>query len=87
MIKRRTTLSRTRENDLELISEGRGQGAGANYKPWLLVHQERSDCTSLRYYLPLTGRVHHLLTRANINYFFDLSYDDTVTDIREYYAL
>lgn len=82
-----STIFRCKEKDLEMIEVGRGQGILADYQPWLYVHQERGDCTSLRFYLPLTGRTHQLLTRKNIQCFMELIFDDTVTDIREYYAL
>ena len=86
-MKNKSTLSRKKDNDLNLIKAGRGQGIGKDYQPWLLAHQERGDCTSLRCYSRLTGRVHHLFTRKDINYFYELNYDNTITDIREYYAL
>ena len=82
-----STVPRNWKQDTDLIKSGRGQGEGVNFLPWYLAHQERRDCTTLRCYSPLTGRVHHLFTRKNIQYFYEFLFDETITDIREYYAL
>ena len=87
MPKHESSVPRNRKTDLNLIQMGRGQGEGRCYVPWLLAHQEHIDGTTLRIYNPLTGRMHHLFTRKMIWYYFEMCFDDTVTDIRENFAL
>ena len=43
------------------IKEGRGQGSGANYKPWLRIHEVPSQGLSHRIYSFKTKRTHHLM--------------------------
>ena len=47
------------------VREGRGQGAGANYKPWLRVSDVPSKGFSHRIWGELTHRVHHLRKRRS----------------------
>ncbi|MDE9412858.1 hypothetical protein [Acinetobacter johnsonii] len=42
------------------IKEGRGQGSGANYKPWLRIHEVPSQGLSHRIYSFKTKRTHQL---------------------------
>ena len=69
------------------IREGRGQGTGKNYKPWLTV----SDVPSLgrvhRVYCTKTDREHHLLSDNEYGAFLLQWWDDAVTDIREQFPL
>lgn len=69
------------------LKEGRGQGQGAGYKPWLRT----SDVPSLgrvhRVYCPKTTRVHHFLSDTEYFAFLHFWWDDTVIDIREQFPL
>ena len=49
---------------LRYLKEGRGQGTGADYKPWIYIHDFPSRGISARIPGRTTGRIHHLsLTR------------------------
>lgn len=69
------------------IKEGRGQGTGPDYNPWLKVGDISSKGRSTRIYGHTTNRVHHLLSDLQLYYFYFLEYDDQVIDIREQYPL
>lgn len=69
------------------ISDGRGQGHGKDYKPWLTIRDVASDGTCTRVLGWKTDRVHHLLSQLETDYFYNLEWSDVVTDIREQYPL
>ena len=69
------------------IKEGRGQGSGANYKPWLRIHEVPSQGLSHRIYSFKTKRTHHLLSNLELGVFLTLDWMDHVQDIREQYPL
>ncbi len=69
------------------IREGRGQGYGGNYKPWLTVRDVPSKGLSSRIRGWKTGRVHHLLSIHERSYFFILEWSIIVIDIREQFPL
>ena len=69
------------------VSEGRGQGEGKDYKPWIRVQDFASHGTVSRIYSPKTGRVHHLLSNNERYYFYLLEWSDQVIDIREQFPL
>lgn len=60
------------------VKEGRGQGEGENYKPWLTIQD-----------FPSKGRVTRILgwTTQRIHHFFLLDWEERVIDIREHYPL
>lgn len=72
---------------LRYLKEGRGQGTGANYKPWILIHDFPSRGISARIPGRTTGRIHHLLSRNEEYYFYILDADPEVLDIREQFPL
>lgn len=72
---------------LRYLKEGRGQGAGENYKPWILIHDFPSRGISARISGRTTGRIHHLLSRNEEFYFYILDADPDVLDIREQFPL
>ena len=80
---RNTTKSTIRK----WIDEGRGQGVGAAYRPWLQVQDVPSTGISSRIKSWKTGRIHHLLSRLETNFFFNLEWSLRVTDIREQFPL
>jgi hypothetical protein len=69
------------------IKEGRGQGTGANYKPWLTIHDVPSDGRAHRAFGWTTKRIHHLLSDIEYRHFLLLDWADKVTDIREEFPL
>ncbi|WP_018277472.1 heteromeric transposase endonuclease subunit TnsA [Teredinibacter turnerae] len=69
------------------IKEGRGQGAGSAYKPWLTVRDVPSEGRSHRVFGHLTQRTHHLLSDLELATFLLLQWRSTVTDIREQFPL
>jgi hypothetical protein len=69
------------------LKEGRGQGEGSSYCPWISVHDFSSQGTISRIAGHKTGRVHHFLSRNELNYFFLLEWSDKVLDIREQFPL
>lgn len=71
----------------KLIKEGRGQGRGKNYQPWLTVRDVPSTGLSTRIAGWKTERVHHFLSKLELSYFYILEWSPTVTDIREQYPL
>jgi hypothetical protein len=69
------------------IREGRGQGTGADYKPWLTVRDFPSLGVVSRVKGHTTGRVYHLMSTNETNLFYCLDWSDNVLDIREQYPL
>lgn len=69
------------------INEGRGQGTLAEYKPWITIHDLASRGVVSRVLGQKTGRIHHLLSRNEMAYFFILDSSDKVIDIREQFPL
>lgn len=75
------------EKIVQLEKEGRGKGAGANYKPWVQVGDFSSRGFSRRVFSQKTGRVHHLLSEVEWQLFLLLESSPAVLDIREQYPL
>ncbi|WP_158239248.1 TnsA endonuclease N-terminal domain-containing protein [Uliginosibacterium sp. TH139] len=71
----------------QLEREGRGKGAGAEYKPWVQVNDFSSRGYSRRVFSQKTGRVHHLLSEVEWQLFLLLEFSPAVLDIREQYPL
>lgn len=69
------------------IQEGRGQGTGATYQPWLLVQDVPSKGLAHRIKGWKTKRVHHLFSNHERDYFYILEWSAFVQDIREQYPL
>jgi hypothetical protein len=69
------------------IKEGRGQGEGENYKPWLTVQDVPSNGLASRKKGRTCNREHHLMSNLERDYFYLLDFSDSVTDIREQYPL
>ncbi len=70
-----------------LLEEGRGQGRGCAYTPWLNVRDVHSLGLSTRVRGWKTGRAHSLLSKLETNYFYVLDGSSVVTDIREQFPL
>jgi len=69
------------------IHEGRGQGEGENYSPWIRIHDFASTGIVSRIAGSKTRRVHHFMSMNEKNYFYLLEWSDDVLDIREQYPL
>jgi hypothetical protein len=69
------------------IQEGRGQGSGCDYKPWLTIQDVASQGLVTREKGWKTNRVHHMLSKLELVYFYVLEWAPLVSDIREQYPL
>ncbi len=85
MAKRRYCIDE--DKIIRFIKEGRGQGCGAEYRPWLTVQDVSSRGRSSRIHGVKTGREHHLLSDMETATFLLLDWSNAVTDIREQFPL
>ena len=69
------------------LKEGRGQGTGKDYVPWIKVQDFPSQGRSHRIPGWKTGRIHHLLSDLEKRTFYLFEWSDIVIDIREQYPL
>jgi hypothetical protein len=69
------------------IKEGRGQGIGAEYTPWLRIQDVSSNGLAHRIKGWKTKREHHFLSSLECRYFYVLEWSPHVLDIREQYPL
>jgi hypothetical protein len=69
------------------IKEGRGQGQGAEYLPWLTIHDVPSHGRRSRPFSLKTGRVHHLMSDVETSVFLLSDWNRSVLDIREQFPL
>lgn len=69
------------------VKEGRGQGYGTEYRPWLTVQDVSSLGRSSRIYSRKTSREHHFLSDIETALFLLFDWSDAVTDIREQFPL
>ncbi|WP_457945396.1 TnsA endonuclease C-terminal domain-containing protein [Caproiciproducens sp. LBM24188] len=69
------------------IKEGRGQGEGENYKPWLAIQDFPSMGRVTRVFGWTTNRIHHFFSDTQLKYFYLLDWEERVIDIREHYPL
>ena len=69
------------------LKEGRGQGTGADYRPWLTVQDVSSSGRSSRIHSRKTDREHHFLSDIETALFLLLDWANSVTDIREQFPL
>ncbi|MEI6558405.1 MAG: TnsA endonuclease N-terminal domain-containing protein [Rhodospirillaceae bacterium] len=67
--------------------EGRGQGRGPDYKPWLTVQDVSSQGRVHRLRGMKTGRQHHLLSDIEWRHFLLFDWAHDVEDIREQFPL
>jgi hypothetical protein len=52
------------------LAEGRGQGRGRDYRPWLQIHDVPSRGLASRVRSPLNGRVYHLMSQLETDWFY-----------------
>ncbi|MGH9841728.1 MAG: TnsA endonuclease N-terminal domain-containing protein [Blastocatellia bacterium] len=69
------------------LKEGRGQGRGADYQPWLHIQDVPSRGLATRIKGWKTSRCHHFLSKLECEYFYVLEWSPIVSDIREQYPL
>jgi hypothetical protein len=69
------------------VKEGRGQGEGADYKPWLTIQDVPSRGRSHRLLGISTGRIHHLLSDLELDLFLLLDWQPSTVDLREQFPL
>ena len=69
------------------LTEGRGQGELADYKPWIKISDISSSGRSHRVFGHKTRRTHHLLSDLELATFLVLEWSPTVLDIREQFPL
>lgn len=67
--------------------DGRGVGTGANYIPYLFIHDVPSLGLASRVWGWKASRVHHLLSRLELKFFYTLEWGLNVVDIREQFPL
>ena len=77
----------SRDTFKKYLKEGRGQGHGKEYMPWLTIHDFPSQGRSTRAPGWKTERVQHFLSDHEVRYFYLLEWSDSVTDIREQFPL
>ena len=85
MGKRKYTI--TEQKMKQKIKNGDGKGEGANYKPWISIHDLPSLGKVRRIRGWKTNRVHHFLSQLESDYFCILEWSDNVLDIREQFPL
>lgn len=83
----RFRLKYTEQKIKQLVRQGRGQGEGKDYLPWLQVGEFSSQGRSHRLYGIKTDRIHHFFSDLEQEYYYLLSWQDDVIDIREQYPL
>jgi len=71
----------------KFVHEGRGQGTGMDYNPWIHIQDFPSLGMVSRVPGTTTGRVHHLMSNLELSLFYLLDWSDDVLDIREQYPL
>ena len=80
---RRTTAKKIERR----LKEGRGQGTGAEYRPWLQIQDVPSLGLAHRILGLKTKRIHHFLSNQELRCFLMFEWMDEVIDIREQYPL
>ena len=68
-------------------AQGKGQGTGSSYEPWLNIQGVTSIGASSRIKGWKTQRIHHLLSSLETQFFYVLEWSANVIDIREQYPL
>lgn len=69
------------------LHAGRGQGERAEYLPWITVQDFSSKGIVSRVYSYKTNRIHHFLSRNELNFFYLLEWSEKALDIREQFPL
>lgn len=83
----RKIFKTTEQKIQNLLAQGRGQGEGAAYQPWLQIGDFSSKGRGHRIQDHRTGRIHHLFSDLEARYYYILAWSDNVLDIREQFPL
>ena len=78
----RKKMNLTEEKIQALVRAGRGQGEGAEYIPWLQIGDFSSQGRSHRIQDHENGRIHHLFSDLEADYYHILAWADTVRLLR-----
>ncbi|MFE8698291.1 TnsA endonuclease C-terminal domain-containing protein [Cytobacillus sp. FJAT-53684] len=70
-----------------LMAEGRGQGVGSDYIPWIKTNEFSSKGRATRIFGVKTGRLHHLNSDNQYRAFLTFEFANQVLDLRESYPL
>lgn len=81
------SLEWTQNKYERFLKEGRGQGVGKEYKPWLTIQDIPSRGRVSRIYGIKTQRIHHFFSDIETRMFYLLHWEDCVVDIREHYPI
>lgn len=71
----------------QFIKEGRGQGEGADYIPWIKVGEFSSQGRCHRVKDIYNGRIHHFFSDLELDYYYYFLWNDSIVDIREQFPL
>ncbi|MGJ7487088.1 TnsA endonuclease N-terminal domain-containing protein [Variovorax sp. LT2P21] len=85
MAKRRYAMDE--EKIARFHKEKRGEGEGAEYKPFLTIHDVPSHGLSSRVLGRKTGRLHHVLSKLERAALLIYDWEDSVDDLREQFPL
>jgi hypothetical protein len=78
----------TEEKIEKFKKDGRGNGTGTSYTPWLnVLNGPTSNSFRVRVKGWKTHRIHHFLSRLEYYAFMHFEWDDSVLDIREQFPL
>lgn len=80
-------MPRMRKTDKYRLLEGRGRGQGADYVPWLKVHEFGSKGRVHKIYGWKYRREYHLMSDLELYYFLIMQWQENIIDIREQYPL
>lgn len=69
------------------IEEGRCKGVGADYVPFITSREANSIGTSSSIYDPIEGRIVHVLSTVELDFYYMLRWNPDVKYIREQYLL
>jgi TnsA endonuclease N terminal/TnsA endonuclease C terminal len=77
----------TEEKRDRYMKEGRGQGSGRDYKPWIEVSDFSSSGRVSRDLGWKTNRVHYLMSDGETRLYYLFEWSDRILDIREQFPL
>jgi hypothetical protein len=77
----------TEEKRDRYLKEGRGQGSGRDYKPWIEVSDFSSSGRVSRDLGWKTNRVHYLMSDGETRLYYLFEWSDRILDIREQFPL
>lgn len=82
-----TTYYSSQPKVKKFLREGRGQGAGKDYVPWIKTHEFSSKGRATRIFGVKTNRIHHLQSDNQYRAFLIFEFCKMLSDIRESFPL